>query len=173
MNTSLKEGMILGNRIIIKRLPNYGRNSYWLFKCQCGNVDKATGNSLQRSNNCKKCSMKNKRKEYGECSFNGLYLRYKHNAISRNLKFLLNKEEFKTLTKQNCYYCGTSPSEITKGKTAYGEYIYNGIDRIDSSLNYTIDNCVSCCTICNKAKNNLTKEQFSNWIARLIKHHGG
>ena len=37
---------------------------------------------------------------------------------------------------------------------------YNGIDRLDSSLGYTKDNIVTCCKICNYAKNKMKFEDF-------------
>lgn len=44
----------------------------------------------------------------------------------------------------------------------------NGIDRIDNSKNYTPNNCVPCCEVCNKAKRHLSYVEFKNWIQRLI-----
>lgn len=44
----------------------------------------------------------------------------------------------------------------------------NGIDRVDSSIGYTIQNSVPCCKICNYAKHNLTLEEFTLWLDRLV-----
>ena len=43
----------------------------------------------------------------------------------------------------------------------------NGVDRIDSSLGYTIDNCVACCDKCNYAKHDLSTEDFKEWIIKI------
>ncbi len=40
------------------------------------------------------------------------------------------------------------------------EYIYNGIDRLDSSKGYTLENCVPCCEEINVMKMALTKDRF-------------
>jgi len=47
------------------------------------------------------------------------------------------------------------------------EFWYNGLDRVDSSKHYTLDNVVPCCTVCNRAKSNLTVADFYDWIAQL------
>lgn len=95
-------------------------------------------------------------------SFNKLYARYKLNAEKRNLEFNLNKEDFKILTKDNCYYCNCPPSTIMKanGNKSNRQYIYNGIDRLDSNLGYDIINVVTCCKTCNTMKGTLSKDDF-------------
>ncbi len=42
---------------------------------------------------------------------------------------------------------------------------YNGIDRKNSTLGYTMDNCVTCCGSCNIMKNKFTEEEF---ISKVI-----
>ncbi len=49
-----------------------------------------------------------------------------------------------------------------------GTILVNGIDRIDSRLGYSSNNCQSCCEICNKAKRDLTPSQFNFWINKLV-----
>jgi hypothetical protein len=39
-----------------------------------------------------------------------------------------------------------------------------GIDRVDNSKEYIINNCVPCCKFCNTAKLNLTINEFKLWI---------
>src|SRR4051812_18462392 len=121
----INPGDIYHNWVVIERTspPDHIKNkanSFWICKCNCGNLRTLTGGHLRASNSkgCKACSMISKRKEKGECSFNGLYLRYKHGAIDRKKLFNLDKEQFKKLTLQNCFYCGIPPSSCHKGKTA-------------------------------------------------------
>jgi len=75
------------------------------------------------------------------------YLSYKNNARIRNHNFDLTVEQFKTFWQKPCMYCGA------KIKTV-------GIDRIDNNIGYKIDNCVSCCKICNKMKSNTNIKKF-------------
>lgn len=46
-----------------------------------------------------------------------------------------------------------------------------GIDRLNNDKGYTVENIVSCCSICNKAKSNLTMEEFLAWIERIKIHN--
>lgn len=39
----------------------------------------------------------------------------------------------------------------------------NGIDRVDSSKGYTVENSVACCKYCNTAKNTMTESEFYTW----------
>ena len=43
----------------------------------------------------------------------------------------------------------------------------NGIDRIDSSKGYTVENSVACCKYCNTAKNTMSVDEFLKWIGRV------
>jgi len=70
----------------------------------------------------------------------------------------------------SCYYCGIEPKNIIKTRVFNnGNYSSNGIDRIDNSLGYELGNTVACCKICNIAKNNLTIDQWYEWLDRITK----
>lgn len=45
-----------------------------------------------------------------------------------------------------------------------GVIAINGMDRVLNSQGYTIENCVTCCKICNRAKSNLT---IADWVTYL------
>lgn len=108
------------------------------------------------------------RKPYGVSSFNRLVRQYKANAKRRNFTFELTDDEVKVLTSRNCFYCGAPPSCVMKSDDSHGEYIYNGIDRQDPTQGYVWTNCVTACTICNRAKSNMTLEAWNAWLDRLI-----
>ncbi len=144
-----------------------GRNVIWLCFCECGNkkVVKVIGANL-KNGKVKSCGcFRRKRLPYGENAFNRLYHTYKTRALNKNFEFTLSKEEFRIITNKRCYYCGRLPfqkaSPTIKG---FGEYVYNGIDRLDNDLGYTQENSVPCCGFCNVAKNNSKKEDFLEWI---------
>lgn len=95
-------------------------------------------------------------------------------------------EIFLKLTQQNCYYCTASPmnkincysNRMKKGTISKDWFdkcwwTYNGLDRIDSSKPHTEDNIVPCCKFCNQAKNDMTTEEFKNWIKRIYKNFVG
>lgn len=85
----------------------------------------------------------------------------------KGFAFELSNEEVRDIIKKNCMYCGAPP--------AYRKGIFatvNGIDRVDSSKGYTLDNVVPCCTRCNRGKLDCTLDEFKAWIARVYKHMG-
>jgi hypothetical protein len=84
----------------------------------------------------------------------GKYSRYKNAAKKRNISFELTFEQFMTFWQQPCYYTGIPIETI-------------GIDRIDNTKGYTIDNCVSCCEEVNYMKNNMTQEHFINQCIKI------
>ena len=110
----------------------------------------------------------------GESSFNTTYNSYVLSAKDRGLSFELTREDVRVITSQRCVYCGGEPSYR---KNAYmprnGDYVCNGIDRVDNTKGYTIDNCVPCCRTCNLAKSNTTLTEFRAWVARVYDHMFG
>jgi hypothetical protein len=104
---------------------------------------------------------------------NYLYRTYKTNAPKRGHNFLLSFEEFNNIISQRCYYCGEEPKEASKellkarGDTHQPTIKYNGIDRIDPTKDYTLDNCVPCCSVCNYMKHTQQEEDFLNQIAKI------
>lgn len=107
----------------------------------------------------------------GEASFNNLLYQYKHSAERRGHLFELDEEFFRKITQQNCYYCKSEPNQIKKGqgKTS-GDYVYNGIDRIDSTKGYTPTNVVPCCFICNNMKGKMNEKDFYRHIEKILKN---
>lgn len=89
----------------------------------------------------------------------------------------LTIEEYYSISQMNCFYCeGLPNNEFNRAKTdkksskqakMNGNYIYNGIDRIDSSLPHNKNNVVPCCKYCNFAKNKLTLSEFQSWILQI------
>lgn len=108
----------------------------------------------------------------GESGLNNLFRTYKENARKRNYEFSLSKEEFKELTQQNCHYCSVEPKQIkaNNSKDEWSTYIYNGIDRKNNSIGYTLDNCVSCCGNCNQMKMDSDYEVFLSKIELIFNH---
>ena len=144
----------------------------WSCECDCGNETIVSSRNLQaghtKSCGCLKEDHKNKLKS-GEAAFNSLFYHYKRNARIRNLEFNLTKEEFKNLVSRNCIYCGAEPHRKHRydSKWCNGSYLYNGIDRVDNSGGYNLDNVATCCFDCNRSKDARNREEFLNWIERV------
>ncbi len=96
-----------------------------------------------------------------------LYSRYVSRSKKRKINFTLSFDTFVELTSQHCFYCGTKPSNITVNEAGNGDYVSNGIDRVDNNKGYIEDNVVPCCKVCNYAKNTMSLDQFYSWISRV------
>lgn len=154
-----------------------GRNKHgqnvWNCTCMCGASHTVLGFILRRgeSKSCGCLQIESRRKMLGEAAYNTLLRNYKRNAEDRGLTWDLTELEFRLLTKGCCNYCGSLPSQTQKpnSKTG-GVYLYNGIDRVNSSTGYSKQNCVSCCGPCNKMKWDLTHSEFISQIQKILSH---
>lgn len=50
-------------------------------------------------------------------------------------------------------------------------FVRNGIDRVDSAQGYVLTNVVPCCKQCNRAKSDLSREEFLTWVERVHAHN--
>ena len=106
-------------------------------------------------------------KAMGESSFNTVMNGYVQSARKRNLEFELTKDEFMTLIKGDCHYCGDKPSTVTKHACALVACVHNGVDRVDSNIGYKTHNCVTCCKKCNYMKLLLSKIDFLEHVEKI------
>ena len=104
---------------------------------------------------------------FGMSARNTVLNAYKKEAEERNLSWGLSEEHYDCITKQNCFYCCVEPSNVRYLGYDNGSFIYTGIDRVNNSFGYEIDNVVPCCRICNRAKDVRSKEDFIFWACRV------
>lgn len=117
-------------------------------------------------NKCNNCFGKPK----GETGLKKLYSCRTREALRANRVFNLSLEEFRAITKSTCHYCGKPPEQVFKiieKDEAWSHYVYNGVDRKDNSKGYTLENCVPCCWICNRAKGGYSYEFFMDYLNRI------
>lgn len=160
------------------------------------NFNKQIGKKLYYDVTCKKCNMittmrkdaitntnakvcinckSNGVKPSTDVALNVFMSIYKTGAKNRGFDWDLTNKQFEKITKQNCYFCGSKPIEQKSLERYYHESIkdrikFNGIDRLDSNLGYTEDNCVPCCTMCNRMKLDYTENDFLNHISKILEH---
>jgi len=94
-----------------------------------------------------------------------LNIRYKFDEYRRKSKnyrqsFELSFEEFEILIKTPCFYCG-----IVQEKG------FNGIDRMDQTQGYIIENCASCCIMCNFMKGAVDNISFLQRVEHILKRN--
>jgi hypothetical protein len=179
---NIEKGQIFNRLTVIEMIgkSNQGHIIYNC-KCICGNIKAVIGSSLKRGTqqSCGCLRLENSAKlgksrqgkshlDKGESGLNQLYSQYRLGAKYRQLEFNLTKDDFSELSKKNCAYCGQTPTQVMNKISENGKYIYNGIDRVDNKLGYSIDNCVPCCKICNRAKDVMSVDDFYNWIKQVF-----
>ena len=154
------------------------RCTQWECLCDCGTKLIVPSNQLKsgRTKSCgcskplwisKKVSSKLPIKDRVEKQ---LYREYRLAATKRGYVFDLTQTQFVSLLYDNCFYCNSEPSNcMTKTKiTGVEKHYFNGVDRLNNKIGYTVDNCATCCKICNRAKNDMTIEEFVNWLEKII-----
>ena len=87
---------------------------------------------------CKKCAGKKIRVPRNRFSM------ARSSAKKSGHSFDLSFDQWFELVKKSCIYCGGRLPDAG-----------SGLDRKDNAREYTIDNVVPCCTICNKTKSNV------------------
>jgi hypothetical protein len=149
------------------------KRQHFICRCDCGKLKTLCKNNFI-TNTTKSCGCLKKeldplrnRLPDGEANFNRLMDEYRRGAKQRGYTFNLDRNLFKKLTKQNCYYCNSEPKTIIKHRKAI-PYIYNGIDRLNNEIGYEEFNVVPCCKFCNQAKHRMTPEFFNKWINSII-----
>ena len=159
-----------------------GGHQLLLCKCLCGNLRECLLHNLKTGHHMscgclqRETCAKNIRRKIlpeGEAARNKIIDSYKRAALKKGRAYELTAEEFEYITKQSCHYCGASPSPFCAPTIRYnGLYIGNGIDRKDNSFGYVISNCLPCCEVGNRAKKNMTYDDFIIWINSLITFRG-
>lgn len=166
------------NRLTFIKVTHKGNRSHVFcdVKCDCGTVFNLSAYSFT-SGNTKSCGCfakellaersRNNRK-YSNSAIGNEYLTYQRSAKRRGYYFNLSYDEFYSLAKSNCHYCGTEPIRKIVHNHSVDTEIINGIDRVDNNKGYDIDNVVPCCTTCNFAKHSMSYEEYMSYLRRLV-----
>ena len=90
-----------------------------------------------------------------EAAFDAL----KNGAGKRGLTVSITIDEFVNIVHKPCVYCGY-----------YAEESVRGVDRIDSTRSYVLENCVSCCGVCNIMKLDHPLQYFTDHVLKIAAH---
>lgn len=197
MKKSLEIGSKHGELTVLEYIGKKGIQNMYLCECSCGvKLNRSFTrivNEHRTHRGCKNLqNLKHHNLKYTpeEASFRSKASNYKAIAKKREHSFELTMEQTIDFLKGNCHYCGSAPlgefNAIVRNRNYKSQYNfyekeeynikYSGIDRIDSSLGYSLNNCVSCCRHCNTAKLDRTYEEFKEWVTKvynnLIKNNG-
>lgn len=161
-NLSVMEYLYFENR-------KEGNRWLWLCECDCGETCGVRTSRLTKDNpqtSCKRCA--DKRSSSARILPDSLsskhraFRRYKQGAKEREYEFHITFEEFLEIISKDCYYCASKPKKYSDES-----YERNGIDRMDNSKGYTLNNVVTCCSICNRLKMDLSYDDFKLWIGKV------
>ena len=177
-----------GRLTVISHAGKDHRNKHlWLCLCDCGNEKVVVSDNLSsgKSNSCgclKAEFLARKGNQYGlyedreKALLKVEYSHLKRRNANKGFAETMSFDVFSGLSKSPCRYCGLECSkEIedrlsgSKKQKRLSDYVLkcNGIDRIDSSKGYTVENSVACCKYCNTAKNTMSVDEFLKWIGRV------
>lgn len=160
------------------RLMPSGRRRLVLCACECGRERPILVTNLRSGNtkNCGEslCSTRGQslRRLYGylkpgDQARNYIFLNYKSTARQHGRTWEISFQQFCDLTARDCSYCGAAPANRTKDRNGDGVFVYSGLDRVDPSRGYTTENVVPACIVCNRAKTDMSREQFHAWVGRI------
>jgi hypothetical protein len=180
-------GMQNGNWILISRFKGNKRTKY-VIQCKCGNQVIVASDVIARYleintqrkhiDQCRKCTnqVKNRklgisqRKSPGFSTVTAIFSNYRGRAKKLDLEFSLTREQFTELIFKACFYCGRAGTQSCYAGNLHRQIAYNGIDRKDSSLGYTLLNCVTCCKTCNYGKSNLFYDEWIEYLDALVSY---
>ena len=147
----------------------------WICQCSCGERLTVINRLLTAgvSTQCKSCAyasrpQSTRRLSKEERLFN---IHIKRRARLGGINVYITIEQFMSITKKDCNYCGSEPKvkNVYKNKFAKSEYVrFNGVDRIDSDGPYSLENCVPCCWRCNSMKSDTSVKDFINHIKKIL-----
>lgn len=177
-------GKIFG-RLTVLKLDHRDEkgNLRYLCHCECGKEKTIMSSSLSKgltiSCGCYRIEQVSKSGKLRRT--NGVLMSAKQmwkNSYTDGCSF----ETFIKLSQEPCFYCGSPPSnkfnqyinssgkikqKISEEWADQSWFLYNGLDRIDSTLPHIETNIVPCCKICNYAKRSLSLNEFRRWVHRL------
>ena len=166
-----------GNLTVISRAPN---NKYhvarWLCLCGCGNYITVIGQRL-RNGKVGSCGCLNtSHKRSGNTIYKKMHALTRWQCKQRGVPFDLSWEDVRDIVNKECSYCGRQPytTKYAYHRSKLGikdeALVLNGIDRVVPNLGYIMGNVVSCCKYCNRAKSDLSLDEFKILITNIYHH---
>lgn len=170
-------GVTFINGSEVLNIISKNNRKYLEIKCTCGDTYSIRSDSGQRSllNNkpsiCPKCKAKALSEQSStsteETVLLNIYKMYIKNAELRNLEFNLTYEEFKLIIFNTCYYCGNTGEFYSKTYSKTHNIKRVGVDRVDNTKGYTVENSIPCCKTCNIMKGSLTYKEFTEKLIEI------
>jgi hypothetical protein len=171
-------GQVFGRLTVIERVGVKFRHVLWRCMCSCGKELQCLSGTLisNRVHSCgcltrEKCIEKERLRieDPWSVDMNKYVVRLGYRPTLQ--PWVLTVEQYESLVTSSCYYCGIPPLQYPTEPTLREHGLRkNGIDRVDSSKGYILENCVPCCKQCNFEKRALSQEDFIENIRRRFDH---
>lgn len=170
-------------------LEEVNHNKRWMFKtqCDCGKIEIKRKDWVisGRTTSCKSCASKRTALKYPPpVNFKGLgglskthFSSIKHGAVKRNIPFDLTLEYLWELYENQHGCCALTGLPLVlvpeiKNSNVNWDIITASVDRIDSSLGYTIGNVWWVHKEVNRLKNNYSLQELIYWCSLIVNTHG-
>ena len=162
---------------------------YYICECECKRIKEVPKFNLINGNSysCGCVGRGENTLPPGEATLNEKYVVCKYGAQCRDLSFDLTKEQYVDIVTGLCFYCGECPkpynrylkkdgsknaaaikSKITQHAIDNGWANINTVDRINSDLGYSVENCVPSCWPCNLMKMDSVKDDFIDQVYKIV-----
>lgn len=163
---------------------NHHRNTTWNVRCSCGTERVLPGRALT-SGKSKSCGCLHFL-DGKNAAYSLLWSHYTHGARKRGYAWELSKSQFIDLIGKDCHYCGAGPEPsdivvkqaVASARHAKGrvrERVFNrerpainGVDRVDNTIGYTVENSRTCCAMCNQMKMSYTEDAFIKKCEEIV-----
>jgi hypothetical protein len=182
MGTQIEIGRRIGNLTVVEKLDvlSSTKQPRPLYKClcDCGNYTIVSSGKLSPRNSGFTRSCGCARSAVGRHKRISTAREATARQVWRPYRDGCPFEKFMELSQLNCEYCGIAPyrkanwidPDCSEEWKSQGDFIYNGLDRIDSSKDHSIDNIVPCCATCNTMKMALGRDEFLLHIKKIYDH---
>lgn len=171
-------GRRFGRLVVLDRAGvTKNRTATWRCLCECG-AEKVVAGHLLRRGTTRSCGCLARENAVRTARANVIadpWLREAHyvraGANYRGLPFALTAENVMAFLTAPCHYCGQAPIGSPRAPTLRAQNVrIGGIDRKDSGLGYTLENCVSCCGPCNQEKMDRPYDDFIGRTRQRYEH---
>lgn len=169
-------GRKMGKLTVEGHIKNGKRGTNYTCECECGNITQASYSQLIHKKKLSCGCLKTGRKLKSDRKSILLRRLFKTKITQSGWPFdekLNNLIFFEFIITQPCFYCGSLPNKIARDISKTGELlsntiiIHHGIDRIDSSIGYEVDNIVPCCKLCNSGKETMDIYKFIEHVSSI------
>lgn len=164
-------GKVFGYLTVVEHLKR-GKSSRWNCRCKCGRMVIRQGKTLRDSKYIASCGCGGR--DPIDIVKSDVARRMMAAARKAGHNMSLTKDRVKELICMPCHYCGATGVNTGRAdewkRRNMGDNIlrYNGLDRVDSSKEYTEGNVVTCCITCNRAKSAMPVQDFLAHCHKIV-----